>query len=371
MMQLPTPAYGSDLIIDERVRVGLAVESMRRHTTDEGWQLFAGLQHAGYRLAGFNIETPVKKAWQWSPGTLRNLTHVPSVLELLNPGVVVLQDKREWEGRTAGCGFDSSERFTDVTALAQRPDVFKLTVLKDAQNNPDYHRQSAEEIGCHAWVVYYDPERVCQLAPFVRPQHVVRTYHTVDRELVPAFDVKDRQPLAVISGAVSSAYPLRQQLCQSLDAFRDHSRQHLLVHHRHPGYRRDGCVTPAYLEMLSRYRVAVCTASRYGYALRKIMEATACGCVVITDLPETDCLPEIDGNLVRIKFNPERPIAQLVRVRAAIVKAIEIYDPERQRDFAERAKAYYDYRVMGVKLANDIETMRQNYNGRTRQESTV
>src|SRR5690606_34111233 len=147
-------------------RLALGVESMRRHMTDEGWQLFAGLGRAGYLLCGHDL--PI------------NRTDVRELLDEYGPSVVVLQDKREWEGLTADRSRDPRMRFRRVNALMQRQDVFTLTVLKDAHARPEYHRESAREIGCHAWVVYYHPRIVAHLAPYVRERHLVRTYHTVD-----------------------------------------------------------------------------------------------------------------------------------------------------------------------------------------------
>ena len=40
----------------------------------------------------------------------------------------------------------------------------------------------------------------------------------------------------------------------------------------HPGYGRSKCFTPEFLKILSIYKVAICTVSIYGYAVRKIVE---------------------------------------------------------------------------------------------------
>jgi hypothetical protein len=115
------------------------------------------------------------------------------------------------------------------------------------------------------------------------------------------------------------------------------------------------------LDTLSKYKVAICTSSIYGYALRKIIEATACGCIVITNLPESDRLPFIDDNLVRVFPHPEKEFLTLQRYGNRIRECIEKYDVERQRHFAEQAIKYYDYRVMCGKLVADIEQMRFSY----------
>jgi hypothetical protein len=276
--RIPAPKYTGTS--GER-RTFMAVKSMENHTTDEGWQLSLALGAGGYSVTGYGI------------GECQ-LTDAVDVVTYFNSSVLVLQDKREWQGKTAGSGFDQREQFTRVSYLSSREDIFVGTILKDAQHNPEYHRQSAEEIGANFWVCYYHPQIVCHLAPYVRQEHVVRTYHTVDVEKVPAFrGARERNPKSLLSGAVSGAYPLRQRLMASRTT---HGYRRVMNVLPHPGYGRTKCYTPEYLQQLSQYRVAICTSSVYGYALRKIVEATACGCVVITDLPVDDPLPGIDGN---------------------------------------------------------------------------
>lgn len=332
---LPAPAYAPPATPGPGV--GLAVENMRRHTTDEGWQLFAGLQHAGYKLAGFDLPD-------------MNSVDVAAILSHLEPGVAVVQDKREWDvypGRREWR--EHRARFVGIERLAERDDVFKLTIIKDAHQRPDYHRQSAAEMGCHAWITYYDPGVVCQLAPYVRPRHLIRVYHSLDSWAVPKY-TPDMRGGCLLSGAISGAYPLRTRLFRAA---------HLLPHTKvtvHPGYHRNGTATPAFLQELSRHRVAICTASLYGYALRKIIEATACGCRVITDLPEDEVLPGIDGNLIRVHHD-----ASVEYVAEVVRNAIDAYDPCFQQDMAETAKARYDYRVQGVMLAAEIEGIRREY----------
>jgi hypothetical protein len=124
----------------------------------------------------------------------------------------------------------------------------------------------------------------------------------------------------------------------------------------HPGYGLIGHRTAAYLQTLSRYKVAICTTSKYGYALRKIIEATAVGCRVVSDLPVDDVLPEIDGNITRISIdNSTAEIASIVHDLAAS------YSDEQQRIYAEKAIKYYDYRRLGRQLAADIEALRRSY----------
>jgi hypothetical protein len=339
--RLPVPAYAPARQGTGGLRLGLAVKDMSNHMTDEGWQLFLGLAGAGYTLAGHGLALA--------------RTSVPDILSSVSndwawPEVVVLQDKREWDVKP-GNFRDRQARFTGVQHLESRHDLFKLTVLKDAQQNPGYHEESASEIGCHAWVIYYHPQIVHRLAPYTRPEHMVRTTHSLDPTQVPAYSY---HPLTrtgcLLSGAVSGAYPLRRRLVRAA--------QHLYntTVLPHPGYHRAGCATPGYLQTLAKYRVAICTASRYGYALRKLIEATAAGCVVVTDLPVDDQMAEIDPNLVRV-----HPDIDLNGLNKLLRRLHDDYDPARQQHYAERAAAWYDYRAVGRRLAADIEHLRLNY----------
>lgn len=334
--ELPAPEYDPDVDGIDRPNIALATEWMRKSTTDEGWQIMEALQSQGYILAGHN---------------LLHGTHVPSIIDELCPQVVLVQDKREWHKRDPKKDFrpDGIE-FIRTEYLQNLPDIFKLTILKDAQHTIDYHREAAQEIDCHAWIIYYHPRIVKFLAPYVREQHLIRTYHSIDRDLVPSFDKYDRHR-CLLSGAVSDAYPLRKRLIESVDSMPD------VDYLKHNGYRLNDWIVPQYLDLLSRYKVAICTASRYGYALRKIIEATACGCRVITDLPADEVLPEIDGNLIRVHPNTH------VRFFPEIIqKAIKSYDAATQQDYAERAQLYYNWQESGRRLAKDIDALRMNYN---------
>lgn len=348
--RLPAPAYRPPPGAERMARVGLAVASMQAHTSDEGWQLFEGLEMGaeGWTLAGHGLST---YGGHKNSHTLDWLTDVPRILDWVQPAVALVQDAREWQGLTAGGprGFNHLESFTCVGALRERPDVFKLTVLKDAQARPDYHRAAADEIGCHAWVVYYHPAVVAHVAPYVRPGHLVRTYHSVDPAAVPAYTPHGRAG-CLLSGAISGAYPLRTRLLREAARLPECS---VLPH---PGYRRDGCRTPEFLKALSRHKVAVCTASVYGYALRKLVEGVACGCVVVTDLPADEVLPEIDEVLVRIR--PDTPTGVIADLLRGLYAS---YDPERQAHYAAKATAYYSFREAGRRLAADIEALRRGY----------
>jgi hypothetical protein len=342
-MKLTTPDYQ---FRDGCANIGLAVESMRRHMTDEGWQLFQGLHEANYHLAGHKVTKHYFERDEQGR-VLVNETDVVKLLEIFDPSVVVVQDKREWMGLTADKSQDPAMRFTNVSAMRDRHNVFKIYVLKDAHGDAELHCGAAEEIGIHAWICYYDLDTVARLSPWVRREHLIRTWHSVDAALVPVYS-NDRPFDCLLSGAIGAAYPLRTRLWRA-----DLPRVTRL---QHPGYHRNGCATPRFLQTLSKYKVAICTASKYGYALRKIIEATACGCAVITDLPVTDRLPMIDDNLWRVPSDSTMDcVADLVR------RICYKYDADKQRELQRAAEEFYDYRAIGNRLADDIEKMRKEY----------
>jgi len=117
----------------------------------------------------------------------------------------------------------------------------------------------------------------------------------------------------------------------------------------HPGYFQVGPSSTEYVKLLSQYRVALCTASSYGFALRKIIEATLAGCVVITDLPEYDRLPGIDDNLVRV-----RPTISIPELRELIRDQADAWDLKRQTHYATTAAGLYDWRIMAETLARKL-----------------
>lgn len=335
---LPAPPFNRFLSDMRRGRVFFASETFSRHMTDEGWQIQLGLQKAGYALVGRYFDY--------------DETDCRQVMRDMRPGVALMQDKREWDANLDGC-FDKSISFQHSTALADDPAAFKLTIIKDAHSDPAYHRQAAEEIGCHAWISYYHPDIVCHLAPWVRREHVIRTWHSVDSAAVPVYSAVGRKG-CLLSGAIDkSIYPLRARLKAAALEGRIPETTVLT----HPTYHARGHCTPDYLKTLSKYKVAICTASVFGYALRKIIEAVACGCKVITDIPPDDPLPGgIDEALIRV--SPEVPINQLAWI---VQREIAAYDPLAQERYARAACEWFDWRRRGTELAGEIEKMRSEF----------
>lgn len=306
-------------------RIGLAVESGRYHTTNESWQIFAGLYLNGYELYGYglpNSDTDIRK-----------------ILQREEPRIIVVQDRREWDYK--GDFREPRAQFVNYQYLRDYP-CFKATILKDAQQNPAATSGWAKEMGIDAHIIYYDEAIVRKMNPWLGP--VIRTWHTIDKDTVPAY----QEPAldTIVSGFVSSVYPLRKRIVED---------QHnlgisVLIH---PGYHRNGCCTPSYLRILAKYKVSICTCSIYQYALRKIIESTAVGCTVITNLPTQYYPPGIEENLIHIDEDISfDKLYELIRY------CEEEYEPEEQRQIALKCQQLYDYRVVCKKLADDLEVAR-------------
>ena len=315
----------------------LGVESMKRHMTDEGWQITHGLSLNGYTHCGYGLDEPS--------------TDVCCLMDKYRPGTVVVQDIREWDTRR-GDFRDPNARFTNIRCLRDYKETFKLTILKDSHQNPDYHSAAAYDMDCHAWIVYYHPRIVKHLAPYVREKHLVRTYHTVNAAAIPAYT--SIRSGTLMSGAISNVYPLRQKI-------RNASGRLPITLLQHPGYHRRGVATPDFLQTLSRYKVAICTSSMYGYSLRKIIEAVCCGCRVITDLPLEESLPVLSlpaANHCLIRVNPAISVEDL---RDVVLTAEEEYDEDLMHTVSRAATHFYSYPNVTKLLAEKIEELRNNY----------
>lgn len=329
--ELPAPACTGDGV---GPRIALGVSSMQHHTTDEGWVLIEGLRHAGWQVFGHGYPPP------------HNLTDVRAILDRVNPSVAFVNDVREWNG---GSFRDPLARFTNIESLAERPDIFKVGVSKDSHNSVEMCNGSFRAMGAHAFQHNYHPLIVKHVNPGLRAKHLIRSWHSIEPANVPPFD-KHKRDGCIFSGAISPVYPLRERILANLEKLPK------TVYHPHPGYRRDGCVTPLLLDAMSHHKVAIVTSSVFGYSLRKFVEATAAGCRIITDLPVDEVMPEIDGNLTRVGSD-----VSIGELRDILLEMYSTYDPKRQKEIAEWTKMWYDWRVVGLRLAAEIESMRRNY----------
>lgn len=307
----------------------LANHDYLRHMTDEGLQLQQGLRHAQWVLAGW--------------GYRDNCRDVSRLLKTYDPSAVFVQDKRDWDPQSGVCHGSASLRYTRLRSLARFPRMVAVPVKDAGPDGSDYHHRFCEEVQAKAVVLYYHPLSCLKYCPWLSGYPLIRTHHTLNPQDVPPFTPGAQRRPALGSGAViEDVYPLRYRVCHRPGDFG-------LVWLRHPGYANRGGHTPRYLQILSSFKVHLATASAYGFSLRKIIESVACGCTPITDLPTYDVLPEIDRALVRI-----RPDITDQHLKKTIEHAVEDWDEEGRRKWAQKALTYYDYRPMGRRLSEAL-----------------
>ena len=114
--QLPAPAYTPRDVPQNYVFLG--AEDMSRFITDEGWQLTWGFGLSGYQLCGKDLAF--------------DETDITTILDKINPTVVVVQEPREWNPKAKELPKHDGAEFKNLEALGKRDDIFKLVVLKDA-----------------------------------------------------------------------------------------------------------------------------------------------------------------------------------------------------------------------------------------------
>lgn len=310
----------------------LGNDAYRLHMTDEGLQLQDGLKMAGWALDG--------------PGYTGEHS-ARTLLKRHKPHHVFVQDKRDWDPLSECPGASAETAFTHISSLAASPATVSCVVKDAGPDGSEYHQQFCQEIGADAVVHYYHPLSILKYSPWLQHYKLVRTYHTVNIGDVPAFVAGASRRAICGSGAIGSlttdVYPLRSRVSPR-------AREFGMVWLAHPGYFNDkGPDTPNYLKFLSQFKVSFATASAYGFSLRKIIESVACGCVVVTDLPTYDVLPEIDRALIRIKPNISDTDLKIV-----LQDAVESWEEEGRRRWAQKAVAYYNHRSMGERLSNAL-----------------
>lgn len=298
----------------------------RRHMTDEGEQLQAGLVAAGWDIAGF--------------GYGDGCPDVPTLLERYRPDVVFVQDVRDWY-RGSGYSYDPQTHFERSEALADWPGRV-VTVLKDAGTTPQMHRDWIAQVRPDALVVYYHPDAVRRAAPWLQivcpDVPLIRTYHSIDRTLVDALPPPAPTRYAAVSGAVSHVYPLRTRVVTG--------NMPGMTVLPHPGYGNQGTASHTYLATLADFRVHVATASCFDFALRKIIETAAVGTTPVTDLSTADRLPEIDDALVRVPSG-----IGCDELQAIVAAAAARWTPESAQVLRSATCEWYDYRAVGARLS--------------------
>ena len=312
---------------------------VERHM-DNGRQLFrVGMEAAGYVCMCREIDAPGVQ-----------MVDVAAAVDRFNPEIVIAYPRYEWLKSEWGGGPEVARRdeFRNWGCLLSRSDILRVAVWHDAGSARDVQRKWHADFQPHAYLTWYHPDSVMCFAPHVRRDQIVRTYHVLSDNLPPCLP---RDGIAVVSGAYTTdTYPLRTKCFKWAVSGRLGDGVHCV---RHPGYTQSGTRSLEYAAMLGGYRVSICTASSYKFALRKIFESTAMGCVIVTDLPEYDCLPHIDGNLIRV-----HPSISSDSLREVVQGAAANYDFGRQKQLADLARVHYNSRTECARLSNLIEAKR-------------
>lgn len=312
------------------------LESFRRHMDSGRWLFQRGMEAAGYRSAGGGLPAPGIDS-----------VDVRQVVQEHDPPIVIFWPRYEWSpAEWGGREVRPEHEFRNWQYLLSRPDILRVCVLHDAASARDRQHCWHRDFQPHVYLTWYHELSVRPWNPHVRPDQIVRTYHVIDPDGSPP--VGPRDGVCLVSGARNpEVYPLRTL---AIDAARRGQLGPGVDVLDHPGYHQHGTESLAYLRTLTRYRVALCTGSVYGFALRKIIEATAAGCRVITNLPGYDELPDIDGNLLRISADtPTENLAALIQHQSAQ------WYYWRQLLFAETARQRYDYRNECARVASELD----------------
>jgi len=312
-----------------------AIESFRRHMDSGRWLFQQGMEEQGYLSAGGSMPPPGIAC-----------DDVAALVDAWNAPVAIMWPRYEWDPALwKGAPLPRDACFRNIGELAARDDVLRVAVLHDAGSERESQRAWHEEFRPHVYLCWYHERSVMALAPHVPRERIVRTYHVIQGRDVP--QVCPRRGVGVVSGARNhEIYPFRTAAIEAAESGPLGFTVHYL---KHPGYHQKGAQSAGYIHFLSRYRVAICSASVYGFALKKHIEATAAGCRVITDLPNYDCLPGIDGNFLRVSPNiTMRELHDIVEALAAD------WDLERQQAYARAAVQRYDYLFECARLAKEL-----------------
>lgn len=271
-------------------------------------------------------------SWQVHPSN--NVKHL---LRSLSPSAVFVQDPRDMQAESGGC-FDKWTHFHDIGEL-NNYHGFKVVSFKDAAVAIEYQRDFAAAVRADALATYYHEASIRRTSPWADGYKQIRHYHCVDAAYIKTLDLGVERKRGLVSGHTSTAfYPLRAAVVRNAEMLG-------LDVQPHPGWNNHGCRVPEYLDLLTHYKVHVATATRYGHALRKIIESVCCGCTVVTNLPWYDELPIIDDWLVRV---PEE--AGVKEVLDAVNKAETAWRKDIALVRAAAASEYYDFKADAARL---------------------
>jgi hypothetical protein len=313
-----------------------ALESFRRHMDNGRWLFQLGMERQGYVSVGRDMP---------SPGI--DSTDVKAVVERFNPRVVIFWPRYEWDAKEwVGPEVKPEHYYRNWEYLLTRPDILRVCVFHDAGSARQQQKKWHEAFQPHVYLTWYHADSVLPFAPHIRREQLCRTYHVLDSDNLP--DAEPRDKTCLISGAYTpDVYPLRTRAFQWAKEGKLGPGVECV---QHPGYKQAGTRSNDYVRTLAKYRVAVCTASAYRFSLRKLFEATAAGCRVVTNLPSYDLLPGIDDNLIRVPSDIGAD-----ELRGVIQNAAATWDLRQQQAFAAAAVRYYDWRAECARVAKDLE----------------
>jgi hypothetical protein len=313
-----------------------ALESFRRHMDNGRWLFQLGMERQGYVSVGKDMPSPGVDA-----------TDVEWAVKRFSPRIVIFWPRYEWDSREwVGPEVKPEHCYRNWEYLLTRPDILRVCVFHDAGSARDQQRRWHEAFKPHVYLTWYHADSVLPFAPHIQRGQLVRTYHILDSDNLPPFE--QRAKTCIVSGAYTpDVYPLRTRVFQ----WANEGKLGLGVEAiKHPGYKQAGTHSNEYAKTLAQYKVAVCTASAYRFALRKIVEATAAGCRVVTNLPSYDLIPGIDDNLIRVPSD-----IGAAELREIIQGAAATWNFNQQQAFADAAVRYYDWRVECQRVAKDLE----------------
>lgn len=305
-----------------------------------------GLAAAGFVQAGF--DNPI------------DMTDVAAAIENTGAGIAVFWPRHYWDWSWRQRP-DTDERhmLRNWWPVAEDDSIMRVAIVHDVgddRHRLDCYRRWHDMIQPHVYVVWYHPDTILEHLPEIRYGKTVRTWHVVDESECPALDAMADRKVGCLSGAINRThYPLR---CQAYLMWKQQRAGECLEYIKHPGYT---CLSPRSCEFMSQlagYKVALCTASRYKRALRKIVEATCAGCRVVTDLPACDVLPEIDRNLVRVP-----PDISDVNLLERIVGAAKSWSFEEQATVAISCRKRYDCFYEGRRVADVLRMLKEIRDG--------
>ena len=265
-----------------------------------------------------------------------NNHNVRSVCEKEKPDIVFFQAPNQWRPDLPQ-SINKHVGFINYKWLAQDKNIVKITQYCDPCSHQNVHQEwQLNELVPDMVLCRYDLDNVIGFNPWINKSTLFRAYHSVTREY--CLPVVPRDKVAILAGALQrKIYPMRTRLYHEIV---DRGDPWIFTIRRHHKYSRtSGSAVPGFMQALSEHRVSVVCTSDYRWALKKHFEATAAGCIVVTNLPESEKIPIIEENLVRVRS--EIPVDELSYIVQSLARS---WDLEKQRDLARRTIDRYDYR---------------------------